>query len=209
MARTFVEFADTIDDEAGGGTYVARVAGAARGDGTWVGWIEFVPLGSGPMIVTGRETTQPDRANLAHWASGLSYAYLQGALHRAKRRAAEATESSARIEGSPLRPRTAGLSRLEIVSGDPTVPERVLEWVSPQVGAAREVPGGGTVVYEGTINGGLPTHVFALQYHSPTSGAILSNWLWSRLHGLDSLVMVDDTPVQITNDGIRRALVGV
>jgi hypothetical protein len=67
-----------------GRLYAAEVRGARRAGGTWEGWIEFRPSGgSGPVLRTGRETTQPDRDALAYWASGLEPLYFDGALGRA------------------------------------------------------------------------------------------------------------------------------
>ena len=52
-------------------------------DGRWQGWIEFLPLGEGEPVRSSRETTQPNRRDTEYWASGLTYVYLEGALHRA------------------------------------------------------------------------------------------------------------------------------
>jgi hypothetical protein len=68
-----------------GRLYTAQVFGAARADGTWEGWLEFRPGGgSGQVLRTDRETTQPDRDALAYWASGLEPLYFDGALARAR-----------------------------------------------------------------------------------------------------------------------------
>src|SRR6266542_2432581 len=50
-------------------TYRARVVGAERSDGTWIAWIEFIDLSTGSISRTERETTQPNRAAVAYWAS--------------------------------------------------------------------------------------------------------------------------------------------
>jgi hypothetical protein len=68
------------DDER---TYEAYVYGQQRVDGTWIGWIEFVPLEGGPLLRTTRETSQPDHDALVYWAGGLEPLYLEGALTRA------------------------------------------------------------------------------------------------------------------------------
>ena len=73
-----------------GVTYIARIYGEARNDGTWIGWLEFVPESapdtrSPKRLRTGQETSQPDRRAVAYWASGLEPIYLEGALERAKR----------------------------------------------------------------------------------------------------------------------------
>jgi hypothetical protein len=84
-----VEFDGEIASE-GGEAYHARVLGAPDPNGLWVGWLEFIPVrGDGPPRATERETTQPNRADLDYWATGLSRVYLEGALTRALDRAAE------------------------------------------------------------------------------------------------------------------------
>jgi hypothetical protein len=68
----------------GGTAYVMRAWGEAREDGTWEGWLEFMPTGNGsPALRTGRETTQPSRDAVAYWASGLEPVYFEGAFARA------------------------------------------------------------------------------------------------------------------------------
>jgi hypothetical protein len=52
-------------------------------DGRWQGWIELLPLGDGEPVRSSRETTQPNRRDVEYWATGLTYVYLEGALHRA------------------------------------------------------------------------------------------------------------------------------
>jgi hypothetical protein len=71
---------------ADGRQYRARVFGERRSDGTWMGWLEFVPVGSsdGKALRTGQETSQPDRQAVEYWAGGLEPVYLEGALARAK-----------------------------------------------------------------------------------------------------------------------------
>lgn len=77
------EFSKAIRD-ADGHLYTARALGRARRDGTWIGWLEFRPLGSGGLVRrTRRETTQPSRDALRYWASGIETTYLEGALERA------------------------------------------------------------------------------------------------------------------------------
>lgn len=77
----------TADD---GVRYRARVYGEQRRDGTWSGWIEFVPVIGGPAagpLRTGQETSQPDRKAVEYWAGGLEPVYLEGALIRARQTA--------------------------------------------------------------------------------------------------------------------------
>ena len=68
-----------------GHLYRARAIGRERDDRTWVGWIEFTPIGGGIVRRSPRETTQPNRAALVYWAYGLDEVYLDGALERALR----------------------------------------------------------------------------------------------------------------------------
>ena len=67
-----------------GHLYDVLVYGAMLVGGTWEGWIEFLPVSSTlPTLRTGRETTQPNRAALLYWATGLEPIYLAGAFDRA------------------------------------------------------------------------------------------------------------------------------
>jgi len=67
-----------------GTLYLMRAYGQERPDGTWAGWLEFVPaLGDGKPLTTGQETSQPNREALAYWASGLEPVYFEGAFARA------------------------------------------------------------------------------------------------------------------------------
>lgn len=82
MAEVLLQFDSPVSDQAGR-AYTARACGRAGDDGLWDGWIEFTPRGGGTTLRTERETTQPNRPDLEYWASGLTEAYLQGALERA------------------------------------------------------------------------------------------------------------------------------
>jgi hypothetical protein len=82
MAEVFVEFSGLIVGD-NGVPYRAHICGAPQPDGTWQGWVEFVPLDGGEPIRSGRETTQPNRTDAAYWATGLTAVYLEGALQRA------------------------------------------------------------------------------------------------------------------------------
>jgi hypothetical protein len=67
-----------------GRTYTARSCGRQRDDdGMWEGWIEFDSDDGTTTWRTTRETTQPNRADLVYWATGVSAVYLEGALARA------------------------------------------------------------------------------------------------------------------------------
>ena len=65
-----------------GAPFTAQVVGRPDGH-IWEGWIEFVARDGSEALRTPRETTQPDRAALVYWATGLSGTYLEGALRRA------------------------------------------------------------------------------------------------------------------------------
>lgn len=73
-----------LDDEKGI-SYTVMACGEMTAGGTWEGWLEFHPADKGkPTLRTGRETTQPDRAALEYWASGLEPLYFEGAFARAR-----------------------------------------------------------------------------------------------------------------------------
>lgn len=65
-----------------GAVYRARACGRQREDGSWEGWIEFVPADDSPVLRSERETTQPNRTDTEYWATGLSPVYLEGSLRR-------------------------------------------------------------------------------------------------------------------------------
>jgi hypothetical protein len=69
---------------AGHTTYVVRICGEERLDGTWVGWLEFHSAdATKPALLTEQETSQPNRTALEYWADDLEPVYLEGALTRA------------------------------------------------------------------------------------------------------------------------------
>jgi hypothetical protein len=78
-----LEFAETVRASTGL-TYVVRVWAQGRTDGTWIGWIAFVPLGGGAVHVTPPETSQSSLADVTYWASGLQASFLEGAFQRAQ-----------------------------------------------------------------------------------------------------------------------------
>src|SRR6266511_1499914 len=57
MAQTLLTF--SIRLISGKTVYRARACGRERADGTWEGWIEFVPEAGGSVLASERETTQP------------------------------------------------------------------------------------------------------------------------------------------------------
>jgi hypothetical protein len=62
---------------------MARACGDEAADGMWQGWIEFIPIGAGEPVRSGRETTQPNRKDAEYWATGLTPIFLEGSLYRA------------------------------------------------------------------------------------------------------------------------------
>jgi len=82
VAEVLVQFADVVYGE-DGRAYVARACGSEMSDARWQGWIEFLPEDGGAPLRSGRETTQPNRADTEYWATGLTDVYLEGALRRA------------------------------------------------------------------------------------------------------------------------------
>ena len=77
------QHSETVQDTLGN-LYDVFIYGEPRLDGTWEGWIEFIPIN--PALSarrTERETTQPDLSALEYWATGLEPMYLAGAFERA------------------------------------------------------------------------------------------------------------------------------
>jgi hypothetical protein len=84
MAEVILEVAPLVQSPTGQ-HYRAYVHGQTRADGTWEGWLEFVPTDrTAAPLRTPRETTQANRADLVYWASGLEPVYYAGALARAR-----------------------------------------------------------------------------------------------------------------------------
>ncbi len=219
MDEELLEFENTIEDDAGH-SHVATVLGREREDGLWIGWLRFRaldPQAGATVLETGRETTQPNRKDLRYWASGLTYFYLQGALARARRRAAvrvPAADAGVNDGVAGRRPRTApsgrsagpeGGRRLDVVGADDHVAGDVMGVRAPRTGTVRELPDMGMVIYEG-VRG--DAHAFSVHFATPNQGATLANWLFSRLHRAGAAVRVDGRAVPLTNDGLCDALVG-
>jgi len=74
-------FSATVTDETG--TPWSAEAYGAPTNNLWLGWIVFTNQ-AGETVETDTETTQPDRAALEYWASGVEPIYLDGALARAR-----------------------------------------------------------------------------------------------------------------------------
>ena len=84
MAEVVLELDYEVVDAAGR-RYFANVAAAPTPGGTmWEAWLEFLPLDDSDPLLTPTETTQTTRAAVAHWASALGEAYVQGAFDRAR-----------------------------------------------------------------------------------------------------------------------------
>jgi hypothetical protein len=87
MAEFIYEHSAKVSDETG--TYTVRIYGGARADGTWEAWLEFYPVEKDKLVLrTDAETSQPNRTTIEYWALGLEPIYLEGALARARTRAA-------------------------------------------------------------------------------------------------------------------------
>ena len=81
MAEVLHEFG--LVTASNGETYQVRACGSTLDDVRWQGWLEFEPVDGGETIRSGRETTQPNRADTIYWATGLTLVYIEGALNRA------------------------------------------------------------------------------------------------------------------------------
>jgi hypothetical protein len=82
VAEVLVEYSDMVVTR-DGRRFGARACGGEGTTGLWQGWLEFTPLDGGPVVRTGRETTQPNRKDAIYWATGITGVYLEGALGRA------------------------------------------------------------------------------------------------------------------------------
>lgn len=207
MAEELVEYENTIDDD-DGSRWVARVLGAQRDDGRWVGWIRFRETATDRLLETERETTQPDRDDLVYWAKGLTYFYLDGALARARRRSGRRPEERELppVEKAVPAPDEVG-PRLKVTGASEHAVRELMGSTDPRPGAIHEVPDAGAVVYEGSDEDG-GVRYFALRFGSRNTGAVLSNWVWSRLNGTGATVHVDGEPVELTQDALSHAVVG-
>ena len=93
MDAVMMRLSETVSDERG--TFHALVMARERSDGTWEGWLEFVPTDTDSCrYATGIETRQHDRVTMERWASGLTAVYADGALARAQTLRAVTTESA-------------------------------------------------------------------------------------------------------------------
>ena len=83
------EYATTLRTSSGD-EYLVRVYADQQPGGLWEGWFVFFPLTGGPTLATDRETTQSKLDDVSYWATGITPAYLEGALTRALDRVPEA-----------------------------------------------------------------------------------------------------------------------
>jgi hypothetical protein len=81
MAQTLAQYGASIRDSQGR-PYRAKACGRQRDDRLWEGWLEFEREGTGDVLRSARETTQPNLQDLEYWATGLTSVYLEGALAR-------------------------------------------------------------------------------------------------------------------------------
>ena len=92
MDAVMRSLAETVSDERG--TFHALVMARERNDGSWEGWLEFVPADNDSCrYVTPIETRQHDRVTMERWATGLTAVYADGALARARTLRTAAPES--------------------------------------------------------------------------------------------------------------------
>ena len=93
MTNLMMQLSETVCDERG--TFHPRVMARERSNGSWEGWLEFVPSDEdrSGIYVTQIETHQRDRMTMEYWASGLTGVYAEGALARARIRQTPIRES--------------------------------------------------------------------------------------------------------------------
>ena len=83
MAQMIQQYTSEIED-INGVTYTVLACGEESDSGTWEGWLEFHPADKAmSVLLTDRETTQPNKRALEYWASGLEPIYFEGAFERA------------------------------------------------------------------------------------------------------------------------------
>src|SRR5688572_18451868 len=83
MSDLMMEFSDAVCDAQG--TFRAWAMAREGRDGRWQGWLEFVPADRDTSIVyaTPIEMRGDDRALMAQWAAGVTYADATRTLSRA------------------------------------------------------------------------------------------------------------------------------
>lgn len=84
MEQLLQQFEQPIVDKSGVG-YTVFLYGRDRPGDTWQGWLVFERSSDGKRFATDVETTQPNADAVLYWATGLTSAYFDGALERARR----------------------------------------------------------------------------------------------------------------------------
>src|SRR5437773_11289249 len=80
MAEFIHEHSTGVKSE-DGTTYIVRVYGQERSDGTWEGWLEFHPTDKRKSVLrTVQETSQHNGLAIEYWACGLAPIYLERAF---------------------------------------------------------------------------------------------------------------------------------
>jgi len=97
MDQLLQQFEKPIEHD--GESYAVFVFGRDRPGDTWQGWLVFERRRDGKRFTTPVETTQPDGRAVIYWATGLSGAYFDGALHRAMQPAPERVADVVHPEG--------------------------------------------------------------------------------------------------------------
>ncbi|HEV2720733.1 MAG TPA: hypothetical protein VG323_11995 [Thermoanaerobaculia bacterium] len=94
MDTLLQQFESPVTDS-DGNSYTVFLYGRNRSGDTWQGWLVFERQSDGRRFATGVETTQPNAQAILYWATGLTAAYFDGALERAKKTPRERHESTA------------------------------------------------------------------------------------------------------------------
>lgn len=85
MTELLADLDHRVVDGATSREYFVNVVGEQMSDGTWEGWLEFVPLDDTEPVLTRTETRQHMRADVVQWANTVTEAYIQAAFDRAIR----------------------------------------------------------------------------------------------------------------------------
>jgi hypothetical protein len=80
MSEVIAELDYRVQDEKR--EYFVNVVGEQIHTDKWDVWLEFVPLDDSSLRITPTETHQTTRADVVHWANGLTETFVQGAFAR-------------------------------------------------------------------------------------------------------------------------------
>jgi hypothetical protein len=207
------ERAITLRD-AGGVVYDrARIYGEPQDDGRWAGFLEFVPVDGSPAVRTPRETTQRNADDLAYWATGLEPVYFEGALDRALDALDRTLGDEVPEEGPiavPIGTSNLRIANIEVQSGDPALPLRVMRTRTLTPGQRRRIQDMAALEYTGTLQSPGPAepgrYGFLVEFGSDNAAALVANFLWSTLHAEPAAVVVGGVPVPLTNSALKEAL---